>query len=120
MLSFTVVASLLVMSPGPNGVLIAKTVPISGKAAGFTNIAGFVAAFPQFILLSGEVDSPYLLVFIHSVINLVWFSGMVFLFSQLTGAGSNRTFQKVLKTTTGLVFIGFGAKLASLRPQLFF
>ena len=42
-LSFVVVASLLVMSPGPNGVLIAKTVPTSGRAAGFANIAGFVA-----------------------------------------------------------------------------
>ena len=44
-LSFAVVASLLVMSPGPNGVLVAKTVPTSGRAAGFANVAGFVTAF---------------------------------------------------------------------------
>ncbi len=44
-LSFVAVASLLVMSPGPNGLLIAKTVPTSGKIAGFANVAGFVAAF---------------------------------------------------------------------------
>ena len=44
-LSFVAVASLLVMSPGPNSVLIAKTVAASGKAAGFANVAGFVAAF---------------------------------------------------------------------------
>jgi threonine/homoserine/homoserine lactone efflux protein len=43
--SFAFVAALLVMSPGPNGVLIAKTVPTSGRAAGFANIAGFVSAF---------------------------------------------------------------------------
>ena len=43
--TFSVVAALLVMSPGPNGVLIAKTVPTSGRAAGFANVAGFVAAF---------------------------------------------------------------------------
>ncbi len=43
--SFIMVASLLVMSPGPNGVLLTKTVPTSGKPAGFVNIAGFVAAF---------------------------------------------------------------------------
>ena len=42
--SFALVASLLVMSPGPNGVLIARTVPTSGRAAGFANIAGFVSA----------------------------------------------------------------------------
>jgi threonine/homoserine/homoserine lactone efflux protein len=33
------------MSPGPNGVLIAKTVPTSGRAAGFANVAGFVTGF---------------------------------------------------------------------------
>ncbi len=44
-ITFAVVAGLLVMSPGPNGVLIAKTVPTSGRAAGFVNVAGFVAAF---------------------------------------------------------------------------
>jgi len=46
-LSFVAVASLLVISPGPNGVLIAKTVATSGKTAGFANVAGFVAAFHQ-------------------------------------------------------------------------
>ena len=44
-LAFTLVAALLVMSPGPNGVLIAKTVPLSGRLAGFANVAGFVTAF---------------------------------------------------------------------------
>ena len=44
-LTFAFVASLLVMSPGPNGVLIAKTVPTSGRSAGFANVAGFVTGF---------------------------------------------------------------------------
>ncbi|WP_343561692.1 LysE family translocator [Kiloniella sp. b19] len=43
-LSFAIVTSLMVMSPGPNGLLIARTVPTSGRAAGCANIAGFVAA----------------------------------------------------------------------------
>jgi threonine/homoserine/homoserine lactone efflux protein len=44
-LSFAVVAMLLTMTPGPNGVLIAKTVPTLGRLAGFATIGGFVAAF---------------------------------------------------------------------------
>ena len=44
-MTFTFVAILLVVSPGPNGLLLAKTVPISGKNAGFANIAGFISAF---------------------------------------------------------------------------
>lgn len=45
LLSFTFISALLVMSTGPNGVLIAKTVPTSGMAAGLANVGGFVAAF---------------------------------------------------------------------------
>lgn len=207
LISFTFIASLLVMSPGPNGVLIAKTVPTSGKAAGFANVAGFVAAFylhgalsilgisvilvqsaqaffivkmlgaaylcwigikalrnawsgisavqdiapakkqrtllrafvegfltnalnpkvsmfylaafPQFISQSsgaqGAFGASFTLVFVHSMLNLVWFSAMVLLFSRLSGATRSRTFQRWLKGVTGVVFIGFGAKLATLK-----
>ena len=44
-LTFVTVANLLVISPGPNGVLIAKTVPLAGRKAGFANVLGFIAAF---------------------------------------------------------------------------
>lgn len=203
-ISFTLVASLLVMSPGPNGVLIAKTVPTSGKRAGFANVAGFVAAFyvhgalsilgislilvqssqaffavkmlgavylcwigvsalrdawrgtkatknitpaqtkrtlfaafgegfvtnalnpkvsmfylaafPQFMTIGDTAThSAFLLVFIHSMINLIWFSAMVVLFAQLSKAARGETFQRWLKTITGLVFIGFGLRLATLK-----
>lgn len=206
-LTFVLVASLLVMSPGPNGVLIAKTVPTSGRAAGFATVAGFVAAFylhgalailgisiilvqsatafaivkylgaaylcwigikallaayrgldttqnitpakkqrtlikafveglltnalnpkvsmfylaafPQFITI-GETSagSAFLLVFIHSMINAVWFASMVLLFASLTKAAQNSTFQRWLKGVTGVVFVGFGLKLASFKPNL--
>jgi threonine/homoserine/homoserine lactone efflux protein len=204
LLNFTFIASLFVMSPGPNGVLIAKTVPTSGKPAGFANVAGFVAAFymhgalsilgislllvqsaqaffvvkmlgaaylccigfkalrdawngssgdqniapakkqrtlrkafvegfltnalnpkvsmfylaafPQFISQAhGALGASFTLVFIHSMLNLVWFSAMVLLFSRLTAAARNSTFQRCLKGVTGVVFIGFGAKLATLK-----
>ena len=45
LLAFIAVATLLVISPGPNGVLIAKTVPSAGVKPGFANVWGFVAAF---------------------------------------------------------------------------
>ncbi|MCA0902220.1 LysE family translocator [Microbulbifer agarilyticus] len=44
-MAFMLIAALLVISPGPNGFLIAKTVPLSGKKSGFANVWGFVAAF---------------------------------------------------------------------------
>ncbi|MDG1209352.1 MAG: LysE family translocator [Paracoccaceae bacterium] len=205
--AFTFVASLLVMSPGPNGVLIAKTVPTSGRAAGFANVAGFVtgfylhgamaifglsiilvqsatafaivkylgvaylcwigvkalisawqgiettgevkpadrrrtlskayieglltnalnpkvsmfylAAFPQFITL-GETTATasFMLVFIHSMINGIWFGAMVLLMSRLTSIARSGNFQRWLKGITGVVFIGFGAKLATYKPNI--
>ncbi|MEL6962254.1 MAG: LysE family translocator [Pseudomonadota bacterium] len=203
-LSFTVVASLLVMSPGPNGVLIAKTVPTSGKGAGFANVLGFVAAFylhgalaifglslilvqsavaftivkylgaaylcwigvsalmaayrgietakevtparrkrslvkafveglltnalnpkvsmfylaafPQFISV-GETSalSSLVLVFIHSMINAIWFGAMVMLLDRLSAMARHGSFQRWLKALTGTVFIGFGVKLATVK-----
>lgn len=203
--AFTLVATLLVISPGPNGVLIAKTVPTSGKAAGFANIAGFfaafylhgalsilgisiilvqsahaffivkmlgaaylcfiglkalweawkgvvaprqvtpakrrrtlvraavegfltnalnpkvsmfyLAAFPQFIPPTAQgVQWAFLLVAIHSLVNIVWFSGLVVLLSSLKGLGSRAWVQRPLKAVTGTVFVAFGLKLATLRP----
>ena len=206
-LAFAVVAGLLVLSPGPNGVLIARTVPTSGRAAGFANVAGFVtgfylhgalailgisivlvqsatafaivkylgaaylcwigvksliaawrgdrttatvkpaakrrtlakayveglltnalnpkvsmfylAAFPQFIAL-GETTplAAFTLVAIHALINAVWFCAMIVLMARLTSLAQNGPFQRWLKGATGVVFIGFGAKLASYRPSV--
>lgn len=204
-ITFTFVATLLVISPGPNGVLIAKTVPTSGRAAGFANVLGFItafylhgalsilgislllvqsafaftlikyigaaylcwlgirsliaafkgiapatniaparhkrtlfkayleglltnalnpkvsmfylAAFPQFIT-PGEtaLSTSFLLIFIHSTLNAIWFGLMVILFSGLTQFARNGNFQRWLKGVTGTVFIAFGVKLASFRP----
>jgi len=205
-LSFTFIALLLVISPGPNGLLIAKTVPTQGKKSGFSNVLGFLAAFylhgilsilgisvlltksaevffivkvigalylswigikslisayrnvdivkaqtgttneqtlknsflegfltnalnpkvsmfylaafPQFIP-AGEYSVLYafLLVTIHSVINVLWFSSMIMLFSSLRSFAKNGLFQRVLKSVTGVVFIGFGLKLITLENK---
>jgi threonine/homoserine/homoserine lactone efflux protein len=204
-LAFAGVAALLVMSPGPNGVLIAKTVPTSGRGAGFANVAGFVvafylhgalsifgisiilmrsaeaffvvkmlgaaylcwigfkalrdawrgiaratevaparrrrrlakafaegfvtnalnpkvsmfylAAFPQFIPLGeGAVQAAFLMVCVHALLNAVWFGAMILVFERLTRAARSGRFQRWLKGVTGVVFVGFGAKLAALNP----
>lgn len=204
LLSFIAMATLLIVSPGPNGVLIARTVPTSGKAAGFANIAGFMAAFylhgtlvlfgvsvilvksaeaffavkmlgaaylcwiglkalrdawrgtvvpanvaparrrrtlviaawegfltnalnpkvamfylaafPQFLPL-GKVTAAnvYTLVAVHSMLNLIWFTAMIVLFSQLARAARGGAAQRVIKAITGAVFVAFGLKLATMR-----
>jgi threonine/homoserine/homoserine lactone efflux protein len=205
-LAFAAMAALLIMSPGPNGVLIAKTVPTSGRAAGFATIAGFVAAFfvhgsfaifglsvlllqsahlfmavklvgaaylvwiglkalveawrgapvklaqiaparrrrtlarafgegfltnalnpkvamfyvaafPQFA--PPDVVSPlaaYLLVVVHACLNVAWFGPIVLVFDRLSAATRSGRVQRAVKAVTGLVFVGFGLKLATWRP----
>lgn len=203
-LAFAAMAALLIITPGPNGVLIARTVPTSGRAAGFANIAGFVcaffvhgtfaifglsvlllqsaylftavklagaaylawiglkalrdawrgraaelaqvaparrprtlaraflegfltnalnpkvamfyiAAFPQF-LPHANVTSAYLLVVVHAALNVSWFAPMVLLFGRLTAMARSGRMQRAIKALTGMVFVGFGFKLATLRP----
>ncbi len=204
LISFAIMASLLVVSPGPNGLLIAKIVPTSGRNAGLAAVMGFMASFylqgafvvfgiavilvqsataftivkllgaayliyiggkallqairgefkvtkaapakrtrtmitafgegfltnilnpktsmfylaavPQFLPI-GEVTATnvFLLVFIHSSINGIWFFGMVLLLSKLVGVTQSTTVQRWIKGVTGVIFIGFGAKLASLK-----
>lgn len=204
-LSFIVAATLLVISPGPNGILIAKTVPTSGQTAGIANISGFItafyihgalsvygisvilvhsaeaffivkllgaaylfwiggralfdafqgqvnarpvtpsrsrrslysafgegfltnllnpkvsmfylAAFPQFISSQQQAfETALILVSLHCVINAIWFSIIIILFGRLTRAAGNATFQRWLKGITGIVFVGFGLRLATLKP----
>lgn len=78
-LTFSLVASLLVMSPGPNGVLIAKTVPTSGRAAGVANVAGFVTAFYGHGILS-VLGISVLLVQSAVAFSVVKFLGAAYLF----------------------------------------
>ena len=204
--SFALMAALLIMTPGPNGVLIARTVPSSGVGAGFANIAGFaaaffmhgtfaifglslivlqsanlflvikwigacylvwigvkalrdawrglpaklpspgapksrrtfirafaegfvtnalnpkvamfyLAAFPQFIPPdSVSPASAFLLVAIHAALNLIWFGPIVLLFDRLSGVAKGGKVQRYLKAMTGVLFVGFGVKLATMRP----
>lgn len=206
-ITFIAVATLLVISPGPNGFLIAKTVPMSGQKAGFANVGGFVAAFyvhgtlsifgisillvqsavaftlfkilgaayliwigvksirsainqkaitnislpkekqkkisicnaffegfvtnvlnpkvsmfylaafPQFISLESNAFSAYSLVSAHALVNFIWFSIMVLALSRVKSVANSAKFKKWLNSITGVVFIGFGAKLALMKSS---
>jgi len=76
----------------------------------------YLAAFPQFIPTGDSaVSSSFLLVILHSLINALWFGAMVILLARLTKFAQNDSFQRWLKGITGVVFIGFGVKLATYR-----
>ncbi|MDX1320578.1 MAG: LysE family translocator, partial [Oceanospirillum sp.] len=101
--------------------------PVSMKGAfyeGFlTNILNpkvsvfYLAAFPQFMPVDGSALSAYSLVTAHSLVNVLWFSAMVFTLSRIKSATNNPTFKVWLNSITGVVFIGFGAKLALTKSS---
>ena len=77
----------------------------------------YLAAFPQFIPAGdGAVAAALSLVALHSLINAVWFGAMIMLLARVSRAARSASFQRWLKGVTGLVFMGFGLKLATLRP----
>src|SRR3546814_9865664 len=72
----------------------------------------YLAACPQFIPLGdGAVASAFVLVSAHALINALWFSAVILLFARLVGAARSGRFQRWLKAVTGVVFVGFGARL---------
>jgi threonine/homoserine/homoserine lactone efflux protein len=76
----------------------------------------YLAAFPQF-MPTGEhaISSAAILVMIHALMNAAWFAMMVVLFARLSGLARRGAFQRWLKGVTGLVFVGFGVRLATYR-----
>ncbi|WP_068314195.1 LysE family translocator [Polycladidibacter hongkongensis] len=207
LVTFSIIASLLVMSPGPNGVLIVSTMASSGRMAAFGNVLGFVAAFflhgtfsllgvsvvlmnsalafavikyvgalylcwigigalyaawkgecaaapkeskkekkhslrraigegfltnalnpkvsmfylaafPQFAMTDSFSDGgAFVLVGVHALVAALWFSGLIWLLGSLGKAARATYFQRGIKLLTGIVFIGFGLKMITLRAS---
>ncbi len=59
--------------------------------------------------------NAYALVTAHSIVNFMWYSAMVFMLSRIKKAANNAQFKKWLNSMTGIVFIGFGSKLALMK-----
>ena len=123
--SFTFVTALLVMSPGPNGVLIARTVPTSGRAAGFANIAGFVSAFYLHGALSilgisiilVQSAQAFLIVKLLGAAYLCWL-GLKALRDALRGVAVARHVQPAGRKRTLLVAFAEGFMTNALNPKV--
>lgn len=75
--TFFLVVSLMVMSPGPNGALLLKTVPMLGKKHGYVNVMGIATAFYlhgtlSVLGLSALIVSSASLFFIVKIIGAIY------------------------------------------------
>ena len=77
----------------------------------------YLAVFPQFMSHDGGhvLVAAYMLVAIHSIINIAWFSLVILLLSRLRTIALAGGLRRGLKAITGAVFIGFSAKLAAAQ-----
>ena len=73
----------------------------------------YLAAFPQFIPPGGGGLSALLLVVVHSAINAVWFSLMIFFFGYFNRTNTNPFFRRLMQGITGTALLSFGVVLAS-------
>ncbi|MEM0948120.1 MAG: LysE family translocator [Pseudomonadota bacterium] len=78
----------------------------------------YLAAQPQ-STMQGKTTAPasLLLVFIHSMIKAVWSFAMILQLSHLTAIAQNGSFHRWLIVITCVVFIGYGAQLATYKPD---
>lgn len=130
-ITFIAVATLLVISPGPNGFLIAKTVPISGKRAGFANILGFVGAFYVHASLS-ILGISMLLVqsaqafFIFKLLGatyLIWIGIKALISACYAGnqKPSRTTMKDIRSVTVGIAFLeGFFTNVLNPKVSMFY
>ncbi|WP_096085037.1 LysE family translocator [Agaribacterium haliotis] len=77
----------------------------------------YLAAFPQFISTELSLLSAYLLVLLHSLVNVLWFSAMVLFTYKFVELSKERFayWIKGLKGLTGITFIAFAVKMVSVR-----
>ena len=208
-ITFFFIISLMVMSPGPNGALILKTVPLLGKKHGYVNVAGiftafylhgtfsifglsailvssaklflavkiigalylaylgikalisaftppkasspdrnktvgnkdiklrssffeglltnllnpkvsifYLAAFPQFINIQENVAlSSYILVTVHALFALVWFSSMVVFVGKSAVLFKSHKSHAILQSAIGSVLLWFSYRVATAEPK---
>ncbi len=90
----------------------------------FTNLLNpkvsmfYLAAFPQFVSFSGShFVEALLLILIHSVVVVIWFSVIIFALSSATRIAKNEWFQRVLQSATGVLLIWFGYRLLTYEQK---
>ena len=78
----------------------------------------FLAIFPQFINPQGNrVFESFILVVIHSIIVIAWFSFIIIAFGKLTHALSGVKFKRIVQGATGALMLWFGYRLLTYQQK---
>jgi len=78
----------------------------------------YLAVFPQFINLEGNpiLESLILLV-IHSIVVVIWFSFIIIALGKITHALSSMKFKRIVQGVTGSLMLWFGYRLLAYQQK---
>ena len=78
----------------------------------------YLAIFPQFINLEGnQVFETLILVGIHSIIVVIWFSLVIIALGKITSAVSSMRFKRIVQGATGSLMLWFGYGLLTYQRK---
>ncbi|NIB44917.1 LysE family translocator [Pseudomaricurvus alkylphenolicus] len=76
----------------------------------------YLAAFPQFISPEGSpVTESLVMVLIHSVVVIAWFSFIIVALGAVSGAVTSTKFRRVIQGSTGSIMLWFGYHLLTYQ-----
>ena len=78
----------------------------------------YLAVFPQFINLDGNpILESLILVVIHSIVVLIWFSFIIIALGKITSALSSMKFKRIVQGATGSLMLWFGYRLLTYQQK---
>jgi len=78
----------------------------------------YLAVFPQFINLEGNpILESLILVVIHSVVVVIWFSFIIIALGKITHALSSIKFKRMVQGATGSLMLWFGYRLLTYQQE---
>ncbi|MGD9365096.1 MAG: LysE family translocator [Desulfobacteraceae bacterium] len=78
----------------------------------------YLAVFPQFINLEGNpILESFILVAIHSIVVVIWFSFIIIAFGKITHALSSMKFKRMVQGATGSLLLWFGYRLLTYQQE---
>lgn len=78
----------------------------------------YLAVFPQFINLDGNpIFESFILVWIHSIVVVIWFSFVIVALSKITHELSSMRFKRIVQSVTGSLMLWFGYRLLTYQQR---
>ncbi len=78
----------------------------------------YLAVFPQFVNLEGNpISESLILVWIHSIVVVTWFSFIIIAIGKITRALTSMKFKRIVQGAVGSLMLWFGYRLFTYQQK---